>query len=408
MIGSGMKLNGRHLAVVVSMCGLSAATVGLITNLAGLFFTPMAEEFDVLQGASSLVLTIANVCVALGGLATRRLIKMMPLRVLLIAGATVLAGSSLLTALAPSIGVACVLAAMRGLAGGVIGFVLVTYILNKWFIDKLGLVTSLAMGSSGLAGAALTPAVQLVVSGMGWRAGQVAVGVLAALFCLPAILLVPSCDPADAGLRALGAKDVPMPSGRGAGKSPVSVDKPLFVAIVLYSVLMSATSAMPQHFPSLADCAGLGVGLGAAMISASMVANTVGKIAMGWLCDRIGAKRSVMVYAALVALGIAILLLAHNSLAFLVAATLYGLSFSFATVGLSMMCRELFGQHGFGIVYPVGALGCAFSNAVFSSLVGFGYDFTGGYAISLVGFALFIACAATIVLWSYGRHLKAA
>ena len=111
-----MKLKGTYLYVVIAMCGLSAATVGLITNLAGLFFTPIAEEFGILQGASSLMLTIANICVALGGLATRRLTKLMPLRVLLVAGTAVLAGSSVLTAFAPSIYVAYVLSALRGLA----------------------------------------------------------------------------------------------------------------------------------------------------------------------------------------------------------------------------------------------------------------------------------------------------
>ena len=77
-----MKINGKYLAVVAAMCGLSAATVGLITNVAGLFFAPMAEEFGIMQGAASLMLTIANICMAVGGLATRRLAKVLPLKVL--------------------------------------------------------------------------------------------------------------------------------------------------------------------------------------------------------------------------------------------------------------------------------------------------------------------------------------
>lgn len=45
-----MKLSGRHLLVVVAMCGLLASGVGLVTNVAGLFFTPVSEEFGVLRG----------------------------------------------------------------------------------------------------------------------------------------------------------------------------------------------------------------------------------------------------------------------------------------------------------------------------------------------------------------------
>ena len=396
-----MKVTGRYLLVVATLCGLSAATVGLITNVAGLFFTPMADEFGVMKGTASMTLTIANICVALGGLATRRLTKLMPLRVLLIAGVAIMAGSAFGIALAPSISVAYLLSATRGLAGGIIGFVLITYVLNKWFVAQLGLVTSIAMGCSGLAGALFTPLIQPVVSNMGWRAGQMLVAALTVALCLPAILFVPSCDPGDVGLTPLGVKDASAQTTSKGPKPPIKVDKLLFAGVVLYAVLSAAVSAMPQHFPGFAEEVGLSAAVGAGMISACMVANTLGKIVMGWLTDRIGARASIMAYTALVAGSIVALLLVHVPAAFLVAALFFGMGYSPATVGLSMMCREVFGKRGFGIVYPVAALGCSFSNAVFSSAVGFGYDLTGGYTISLVVFLAFLIGSAVITQWCY-------
>lgn len=398
-----MKIRGRYLIVVAAMCGLSAATVGLITNVAGLFFTPMADEFGVLRGSASLTLTIANTCVALGGLATRRMTKLMPLRALLIAGTAIMAGSTLATAVAPSIGVAYLLSITKGLAGGVIGFVLITYVLNKWFVSQLGLATSIAMGFSGLAGALFTPVIQPVVTGMGWRAGMMVVAALQAALCLPAILLVPSCDPGDVGLRPLGAEDAPVLGGSKEKKPPIHVDKVLSAAVVLYAVLSAAVSAMPQHFPGYAEEAGLTAATGALMISACMVANTLGKIVMGWLTDHIGARISIHAYTIMVVASIAALLLVHVPAAFVVASFFFGMCYARATVGLSMMCREVFGKRGFGIVYPVAALGCSISNAVFSAAVGFGYDLTGGYAISLVAFLVFLAGSALLTQWCYGK-----
>ena len=402
-----MKIQGRYLLVVAAMCGLSAATVGLITNVAGLFFSPMADEFGVMKGAASMTLTIANICVALGGLATRRLTKLVPLRVLLVAGVAVLAGSTFGIALAPSIKLAYLLSATRGLAGGIIGFVLITYVFNKWFVAQLGLVTSVAMGCSGLAGALFTPIIQPVVTGMGWRAGQMLVAVLTVVLSLPAILFVPSCDPSDVGLAPLGATDAPAQTASKGPKPPVKVDHMLAAGVVLYAVLSAAVSAMPQHFPGFAEEVGLSATVGAGMISACMVANTMGKIVMGWLTDHIGARASIMAYTVLVAGSIAALLLVHVPAAFLAAAFFFGLCYSRATVGLSMMCREVFGKRGFGIVYPVAALGCSFSNAVFSSAVGFGYDLTGGYTISLVVFLTFLVGSAVLTQWCY-RGGKAA
>ena len=282
-----MKIRGRYLVVVIAMCGLAAATVGLTTNVAGLFFTPMAEEFGVMQGTASLTLTISNICVALGGLATRRLTKLVPLRVLLTAGVAILAGSALGTAWASSISVAYILAATRGISGGIIGFVLITYVLNKWFVAQLGLATSVAMGFSGLAGALFTPLIQPVVSNM------------------------------------------------------------------------------------------------------------------GWLIDRIGAKNSIFTFTAIVSASIVALFFVHVPVAFFAAALAFGLCYARATAGVTMMCREIFGKRGFGIVYPIAALGTSFANAIFSAGVGFGYDLTGGYAVSLFTFLAFLVGSFFLVQWCY-------
>ena len=385
-----MKIGGRYLAVVACMCGLSMATVGLLTNVAGLFFTPMADDFGVMRGSASLTLTIANTCVALGGLATHRISKAVPLRVMLLVATAVMAGSTFLMSLAPNMAFEYVLSATRGLAGGVMGFVLVTMVLNKWFVAQLGLVTSIAMGFSGLAGALFTPIIQPVIDGAGWRAGMVLVAALQAALCAPAVLLVPAVDPTEVGVRPFGlVGDRENISAHHGDDKPVKVDQLLFAGAVCYAVLGAAATAMPQHFPGYAEEVGLAA-TGAAMISACMVANTVGKIVMGWMIDRIGALRSITVYTGLVSAAIVLLLVLRLPAVFIVGAFFYGLCYARATVGLTMMCREVFGKRGFGIVYPVAALGCSFSNAVFSSAVGFGYDLTGGYTISLVVFLAFL------------------
>ena len=66
------------------------------------------------------------------------------------------------------------------------------------------------------------------------------------------------------------------------------------------------------------------------------------------------------------------------------------------------------GRRGSGIVYPGGAMACSLSNAVFSSVIGFAYDLTGGYAVMLVAFVAFLACADALVLWGYRKRGVAA
>ena len=397
-----MKIGGRYLLVVVAMCGLSMSTVGLLTNVAGLFFTPMADEFGVLRGSASLTLTIVNTCVAIGGLATRKLTKKVPLRVMLFAATAIMAGSTFLMSFVPNMALEYVLSATRGLAGGAMGFVLVTYVLNKWFVAQLGLVTSIAMGFSGLAGALFTPIIQPVIDNAGWRAGMVLVAALQVALCLPAILLVPATDPTEAGLRPFGLADNKETVSAHHDKSkPVKIDKLVFAGVVCYAVLAAAATAMPQHFPGYAEEVGLAVGAG--MLSACMIANTAGKIVMGWMTDRIGALRSITIYTALVSLAIVVLLILRVPAVFIVAAFFYGLCYGRATVGLTMMCRELFGKRGSGIVYPVAALGTSISNAVFSAALGYAYDITGSYTVSLIGLFVLLAGSLVLTFWCYRR-----
>ena len=139
------------------------------------------------------------------------------------------------------------------------------------------------------------------------------------------------------------------------------------------------------------------------MISICMVTNTAGKIALGWLCDRFGARFSTLLYTVLVGIAVAALLVVRAPAAVIAAALLFGLCYARNTVGLSMMCRELFGSRGFGIVFPIGNMGMSLSNAVFSSLVGYGFDLTGGYGISLITFLVFCVLAGAITVWSYRR-----
>ena len=80
--------------IIVSVCGMAAATIGLITNIAGLFFTPVAEEFSVLRGSVSMTVTICNIVMAIGGIATSKLLSEKTLRPMIILAGVVSAGAT--------------------------------------------------------------------------------------------------------------------------------------------------------------------------------------------------------------------------------------------------------------------------------------------------------------------------
>lgn len=260
-----MKIKGTYLLVLVAMCGLLASGIGLVTNIAGLFFDPVATEIGVSKGQVSLMLTICNICFALGGMVAPAFMRARSPKPLLIAATAALAASTVGLSLCHGIWAMYALCVVRGLAAGVVGMVFATTVLGNWFVEGLGLVTSIAFGCSGIAGAIFSPVMSAIIGIVGWRAAYVVVGALTVLLNLPAILFLPAVEPTSCGQRALGAsaeteaKGAAKSGQNASGGSGGAISAALFCLVLVYAILCSGLTALPQHFPGIAESFGVGV-----------------------------------------------------------------------------------------------------------------------------------------------------
>lgn len=404
-----MKISGRHLLVVVAMCGLLASGVGLVTNVAGLFFTPVSEEFGVLRGQVSLMLTITNISFAFGGMIAPRLLTEKTLKPLLIGATAVNVAATVGFSFCPGIVPMYVLCVVRGLAAGMVGFVFVTSVINRWFVTNVALASSIAMACSGLAGALFSPIVNSIIGGVGWRMGYVAIAAFTVLLNLPAILLLPSLDPKTAGLEALGAgtvQDAPKAKTSTVAAAAVPVSIVVLGAVIGYAVLATSVTAIPQFFPGMAETYGLGAALGASMLSASMISNSLGKIVLGALIDRLGTLVASLIYAAVVAASLVMLLLFHTPQMMIIAAAMCGLCYALGTVAITMLTRDAFGVANYDKTYPTISLAGNFANAIFSSVVGFMYDFSGGYVLPIIVLLVCLGTAVALMMYAYAHRAE--
>lgn len=368
------ELKGIRIAVLIAMCGLTASTIGMLTNVSGLFFTPVSDALGVGRGAVSMTLTICNLVYAATGLLTPRLMNRRSFKPLLLLGTLLTVGATAALSLARSVFPLYLLNILRGFGGGLLGVVLVTMVINNWFTQGVGLITSIALGCSGLAGALLSPVISSVIENSGWRVGYLVCAGVILLLNLPAVLLPIPLAPEDADTPAKAAEK--QQSGSyWAGA--------LFWMALLYGVCASAMAAIPQHFPGVSASYGLSASVGSLMLSVCMVTNTGGKLLFGALADRFGARRSILIFCLCTAVGFVLLLTLHVSAPMLIAAALVGFSYSMPTVGLVMMTKDAFGLSRYGAVYPKLALATTMSNALLSTVIGFLYDATQGYTLAL-------------------------
>ncbi|MBQ7992767.1 MAG: MFS transporter [Solobacterium sp.] len=405
------KISGKYLLILIAVSGLIATSVGLVTNVAGLFFNGIAEDFGILKGTVSMTLTICNIVFALGGLAAPKLLKEEHLKPLLIIGTVLIAGCTALLALCSNIYLMYALNAVRGFAAGILGFVMVTMVINNWFHANVGLATSIAMSCSGLAGALFSPVISSVIESGGWRTGYLFTAAIMAVLNLPAILFLPSLKPETKGMVPLGYQ----PSEKTEKKETVKekadsasrINMALFVMAAAYSFMGCAATALPQHFPSIAGSYELAASVGALMLSICMVANSLGKIVLGALADRFGSRMSLLFYCALTIGATVVLMLVHTTFGMYIGAALYGLVYALGTVGVVMITKDTFGLENYSRTYPTISLAGTIANALFSSVIGFMYDLSGNYVPTLILMLVMLGLNTFIIISLYSRKKAA-
>ena len=393
--------SGNHWLVWLAMCGMIGATLG-VKNTSGVFFTPMAESFGVGRGAISLTLTLSNLLLAAGDFFSPRLYTGGNFRRLTRLCVACAVGATLLMGMVSDLWLLYLLHCVRGFASGMMGIVIGTVVINNWFVRCNSLVTGVALAAGGVVSALLSPLLSGVIEASGWRAGFRAEAVAALVLYAPLLVLPLAYRPEDMGLAPLGGQRKSAAQAPDGGKSQAAdSSRPLFAALVLMTAFANTVSTFPNHLPGLADSYALSASVGAAMLSASMIANALGKVAMGALAERFGVKRPALAYAAVLALGLGLLLAFRTVPAALAGGAILGLAFSLTTVVPALVTKDVFGAERYRAVFPAVTLAGTVANASAASLIGFLYDAAGSYHPAMLLLIALLGAISLLLLFLY-------
>ncbi len=395
------KIRGRYLLVLLAMAGLISSSLGILTNAGGIFFSPIADELGQPTAAVNLTLTICNLTFAVAGIFSLKWIRPKNFRPAVFGSTLIFCGSTAALSLCRSLPSLYLFSAVRGFAAGLVSNVLVTSVIGKWFLSDTGLITSLVLSCSGLVGALFNPILESVILTAGWRTAYLVSAGIIFLLNLPAIIFPISFLPEDSGMEPVGNNQPiqgaePDRSAQVAGSFSRLILILTFFAISLASLVSSA----PQLFKPISNTYSLGE-TGILMMSVVLVANTAGKFLFGIMTDRIGVRRSIVIYGIIIAAGILLLLLIRMSGALLFSAGMIGLSYSIPTVGAVMICRELFCPDQYSKTFPTMNLGVSVANALGYPILGLIYDQTGSYdgAMILLVILMLISIASVLLVY---------
>src|SRR6266571_3233060 len=287
---------------------------------------PLQAEFAIARGDASLPFTFTMIGFGLGGVLMGRLSDRFGVIVPVLVGSVSLGLGFIAASFSQNL---LQFTAIHGLLIGIGtsgSFVPLVADITLWFTRRRGIAVAIVMSGNYLAGTVWPPLMQHFIDTAGWRATYIGTGVFC-LLSMPVLALgLKREPPAIADLAASGAaphaRNAAVDPERPLGFPPASLQALLCIAGVACCVAMS----MPQvHM--IAYCGDLGypAARGAEMLSLMLAFGIVSRLVSGWIADRIGGLRTLLLGAVLQAVALALFLPFQQLAALYVISALFGL-----------------------------------------------------------------------------------
>ena len=378
--------------VLVTMGGAAMYAVIVVLK-------PVSFEFDVGRGVASLPYMMFMVTGGVGGVVMGRLADRFGVMMPALIGCVGLPAGMAGAAFAEEFWQFCVsLGVLSGLLGTSALFAPMAADISHWFTRRRGLAVAIVITGTYLAGALWPPIVQASLDARGWRETFVAIAILMACVMLPLVALLYR-KPA-ALIAAQAARTAPG-AGRPLGVAPGTLQCLICAAGLGCCIAMAA----PQvHIVAHVTDLGYAAQHGAAMLSLMLGTGIVSRIGSGFISDRIGGLRTLLLGSVLQAVTLMAFLGADTLTLLYVVSAIFGLSQGGIVPSYTIIIRTFFPAHEAGRRVGWAMLFTFAGMALGGWMAGALYDLTGSYTASFINAVAFNVMNAAIVVFLAQRH----
>ncbi len=401
-----------HYAWVIAAVGFIFYwfTICIISNCVGMFVTPVSGGLGISRSQFSLTTTFTSVGSMVMSYLSGRLFKRYSIRrVLLVLSITTPLAYGCYS-IAPNIYCFYIIGFICGMGMTGMATVGVSALISNWFNEKRGTAIAIAATGSGVGGVFLNPFIAKLITELGWRQTYFILAVMMALTLIPCALLLVRDRPADRGLEPYGGAIQAGTDVQSSGLTLAQARKsPSFWMLVPVCAITSGTCVcIMQHTTAYAT--DLGNSYTAAAMVASMVTASLaaGKLIMGVVFDKIGSRRACTFSLSVFLVGLVLYSLAEVHMTLLyVAAAIFGLGLSFATVAYSVVVQDLFGKKDFPAIYGSLIVFASLGSALGSPIIAAVYDALGSYRLAWLGLAALMATNLVLINLAFAKKEQA-
>jgi len=216
-----------------------------------------------------------------------------------------------------------------------------------WFTTRRNLAVSLVSAGMGVAPLTISPLASWLITQYGWRTAMFYIGVLAWVLVIPAALAVRRPP-----LSEEKGPDASAGVGPDKGSVGAALTSPQFLVLGFTFFLCCAAHSGPIfHVVSYAMYCGLGAMAAVSVYSVEGLAGLGGRLLLGVLADRYGAKRILVAALATQAVAIAAYLKVNELQEFYALAVIFGIAYGGGMPLYASIARDTFGQKIMGTVF---------------------------------------------------------
>ena len=271
-------------------------------------------------------------------------------------------------------------------------------LISRWFRKRRGLALGISVSGSSIGGAIAPIVVAGLFATLGWRGALFWMGSFM-IAMAPLFYLLQADRPEDKGLAqeeegdAAGA-ELTMIDQADWTYRQILTERQFWLQTIISAMLLAVTLGTLANLSLHSKDMGLSTGETARLYSILALCSFLGKIAVGWLFDRLGMKRTGLIVAALIFSGMLALSQSTTITAMSAACLVLGTGFGGVTPIWANMIARGFGAQSYGramgimnpLHTPITALSAPFA--------GYIHDVTRSYDLVFALYLTFISIAA--------------
>jgi MFS family permease len=361
-------------------------------------------EFGVARGAASLPYTMTMICFGIASIFMGRLADRVGIFIPLVIGAILLSIGYVSASHAATIGQFTLLQGLLIGVGSSVTFGPLLADTSLWFTKNRGLAVGIIASGNYLAGTIWPPLLTHFIQTSGWRETYVYVAWFCILTMLPLALALRRRAPVAVAATQISKQETKT-------QHPLSLAPNALQAILIIAGLSCCVAMSMPQVHIIAYCGDLGFGpvRGAQMLSLMLACGIVSRLTFGWISDRIGGLRTLLLGSSLQAFALLLFVPFDGLVSLYLLSALFGFCQGGIVPSYAIIVREFFPAKQAGTRISMVLTATMFGMALGGWMSGVIFDGFGSYRAAFINGVAWNLLNVSIAFWLLrrsGRHTK--